>query len=148
MSRDLPPGCDLSLETPCLADHQRLRSVAGLSNFAEAAARKGLAGTAIGAVARHEGRVVGMGRIIGDGGLFFQMVDIAVEPAHQGCGLGKAIVRALLQALAERLDAPAYVSLIADGAADRLYAQFGFVPVAPKSQGMAQWVQPSSSSAG
>ena len=35
-----------------------------------------------------------MGRVIGDGGLFFQVVDIAVEPAHQGRGLGKAIVAA------------------------------------------------------
>jgi ribosomal protein S18 acetylase RimI-like enzyme len=148
MSRDLPPGYDLSLEIPSLADYQRLRSVAGLSRFAEVAARKGLPGTVIGAVVRYEGRAVGMGRIVGDGGLFFQMVDIAVEPAHQGSGLGKAIVRALLQALAERLDAPAYVSLVADGAADRLYAQFGFVPVAPKSQGVARWLQPSSSSAG
>ncbi|MFD1796035.1 hypothetical protein ACFSC1_08585 [Paracoccus aurantiacus] len=31
----------------------------------------------------------------------------------------------------------AYVSLIADVPADGLYAQFGFVPTAPRSVGMA-----------
>jgi hypothetical protein len=31
-----------------------------------------------------------------------------------------------------------YVSLIADGVANRLYAQYGFEPTAPKSIGMAQ----------
>ena len=31
----------------------------------------------------------------------------------------------------------AYVSLIADVPADRLYAQFGFKPTAPRSLGMA-----------
>ena len=31
----------------------------------------------------------------------------------------------------------AYVSLIADTPADQLYAQFGFVPTAPRSLGMA-----------
>jgi hypothetical protein len=30
-----------------------------------------------------------------------------------------------------------YISLIADGEANRLYAQFGFVPIAPRSIGMA-----------
>ncbi len=32
----------------------------------------------------------------------------------------------------------AYVSLIADGKANELYAQYDFKPVAPKSMGMAR----------
>lgn len=36
--------------------------------------------------------------------------------------------------------AEVHVSLMADGEAHRLYAQFGFEPVAPRSQGMAVWV--------
>jgi hypothetical protein len=58
-------------------------------------------------------------------------------------------MQALTDALAERITAPAYVSLVADGDAQRLYAQYGFEPVAPRSIGMAQWlnpVQPSSAS--
>ena len=35
------------------------------------------------------------GGIISDGALFFHPVDAAVDPAHQGNGLGKAIVAAL-----------------------------------------------------
>ena len=35
----------------------------------------------------------------------------------------------------------AYVSLIADTPADRLYAQFGFVATAPRSLGMAYRVK-------
>lgn len=34
-------------------------------------------------------------------------------------------------------DALRYVSLIADGQAQDLYAQFGFIPTAPRSVGMA-----------
>jgi len=141
----LPTGYSISRETPSIEEYQRLRADAGLSRFAESAAAAGLPGTFIAVVVRHGCQAIGMGRIVGDGGLFFQLVDIAVEPGHQGNGLGKAIVAALLEMLAERLDAPAYVSLVADGAASRLYAQFGFAPVAPKSQGMACWLQPSSS---
>ena len=33
--------------------------------------------------------VIAMGRLIGDGALFLQVVDIAVRPGHQHKGLGK-----------------------------------------------------------
>src|SRR5690606_761280 len=136
----LPAGYILFREVPALADYQRLRDVAGLSAFAEAAARAGLPGPSFGVVVRHDDRAIGMGRVVGDGGLFFQLVDIAVEPGHQRLGIGQAILAALLQGLAESISAPAYVSLVADGAADRLYSRLGFGPVAPRSKGMACWL--------
>ena len=80
-----------------------------------------------------------MGRAVGDG-LFYQLVDIAVDPAHQGQGLGKRIVAMLVEGLRQRAPAEAYVSLIADGEAHRLYARHGFRPTAPASIGMAQWI--------
>lgn len=138
----VPPGYSLTHDTPTIADYCRLRAAAGLTPFSEAAAARGLPGTICAATIRIDHETVAMGRVIGDGGLFFQVTDIAVHPAHQGRGLGKAIVAALMHTLSARLDAPAYVSLIADGKADRLYAQYGFQPVAPRSQGMAQVLDP------
>jgi len=41
---------------------------------------------------RLDGELIAMGRVIGDGGCFFQIVDIAVDPAHQGQGLGRRIM--------------------------------------------------------
>jgi ribosomal protein S18 acetylase RimI-like enzyme len=90
-------------------------------------------------VVRADGRVVAMGRAVGDG-LFYQIVDIAVQPDEQGRGLGKAVVTALMARLREIAPAEAYVSLIADGEAHRLYSQHGFAPTAPASIGMAQWI--------
>ncbi|MCC7597344.1 GNAT family N-acetyltransferase [Janthinobacterium sp. FW305-129] len=81
--------------------------------------------------------VVGMGRVIGDGGCFYQVVDIAVLPAHQGKGLGKLIMREIRQFIDSDVPDSAYVSLIADGQAQDLYAQFGFKHTAPASVGMA-----------
>ncbi|HEY1223869.1 MAG TPA: GNAT family N-acetyltransferase [Brevundimonas sp.] len=132
----LANGYALTAETPSVDDYCRLRVVAGLSPKSEAAAVRGLPNTWFAVVLRKDGEAVGMGRIIGDGGLFFQIVDIAVEPTHQGQGLGKAIVAALVDRLREGARG-AYVSLIADGEASRLYAQYGFKPTTPKSIGMA-----------
>lgn len=123
--------------TPDSATYRRLRVVAGLSPKTEEQAERGLPNTWFGVTVWHEGRAIGMGRVIGDGGTAFQIVDIAVEPAHQGKGLGKAIMGALMDHLHAEAPAGAYVSLVADGDARHLYAKFGFEPVMPKSIGMA-----------
>lgn len=126
---------------PSVDEYLRLRAVAGLSAFSQEAAAKGLAGTIFAVVLRRGGTAIGMGRLIGDGGCFFQVVDIAVDPAHQGRGLGKAIMAALSEYISGRLPASAYVSLIADVPANRLYEQFGFRETAPRSLGMARRVE-------
>lgn len=133
----LPGGYDLSIETPAIDDYLRLRRIAGLSPKTRDGAVAGLPNSFCGVVVRHDGHAVGQGRVIGDGGLFFQIVDIAVDPAHQGRGLGKAIMAALMDTLKAHAPSDAYVSLIADGDAWRLYEQYGFKPTAPVSIGMA-----------
>lgn len=121
-----------------LEDYMRLRLVSGLSPFSRAAAEIGLKGTHFGVRVMKGENAVGMGRIIGDGGCFFQVTDIAVDPAHQGKGLGKRIMAALTDYMNENLPETAYVSLIADVPANQLYAQFGFAETAPRSLGMAR----------
>lgn len=132
----LPPGYDLIAATPSSEDYRRLRLNAGLSPKSVEAASRGLPNTVYAVQVLNLGKAVGMGRVIGDGGLFLQIVDIAVEPAYQGRGLGKAIMAALMDHLT-RTASGAYVSLIADGEARHLYAQYGFQPTAPASIGMA-----------
>jgi GNAT superfamily N-acetyltransferase len=137
----LPEGFDLLAETPTVEDYRRLRRVSGLSEKSEAAAVLGLPNSWAAAIVRREGRTVAMGRVIGDGGCFFQIVDMAVEPEWQRRGLGKAIFAALMEKLEGNAPDSAYVSLIADGDARHLYAQFGFQPVMPASIGMALWIR-------
>lgn len=109
----------------------------GLSAKTPEAARLGLAGTYFGVTLLKGGTPVGMGRVIGDGGCFFQVVDIAVLPEHQGRGWGKRIMGALVAHLRQNAPASAFVSLLADGKAQELYRQFGFRPSGPSSVGMS-----------
>lgn len=127
-------------EIPTVDDYLRLRRNAGLTARSPAAARAGLPRTVAGVLVRSGEDVVGMGRAVGDG-LFYQIVDIAVEPEHQGKGVGKMIMAHLMDALQREAPAEAYVSLIADGRASDLYGQFGFASTAPASIGMAQWIK-------
>ena len=80
-----------------------------------------------------------MGRIIGDGALFMHIVDVAVDPGHQGRGLGTSITAALLSHIEGHVPAEVYVSLMANGDAHRLYERLGFSPVTPEARGMALW---------
>lgn len=127
---------DVVSEFPDVADYRRIRAAAGLQDRRPEAAALGLRGTWFGVAVVLDGDTVGMGRIIGDGGCFFQVVDIAVLPEHQGKGLGKRIMKVLTDHLKDHAPPSAYVSLIADGDARHLYRQYGFVETAPESVGM------------
>ncbi|WP_416408449.1 GNAT family N-acetyltransferase [Agrobacterium rosae] len=122
---------------PSVGEYLHLRAIAGLSAFSEDAARAGLSGTIYSVMVLQNDVAVGMGRLIGDGGCFFQVVDIAVHPEHQGRGLGKSIMDAIMTYVSNELPTTAYVSLIADVPANKLYEKFGFVETAPRSLGMA-----------
>lgn len=129
-------GYGLAEGFPGADDYRRLRVAAGLSPRSAEAAARGLPNTLFGVRVLHGGRVVGMGRIIGDGGCFFTVVDIAVDPAHQKRGLGKRIMAALDAWLRANAPVSSNVSLFADGQARRLYAKYGFVEAGPASVGM------------
>ncbi|KZT57235.1 hypothetical protein CALCODRAFT_496358 [Calocera cornea HHB12733] len=75
-------------------------------------------------------RVVGMGRLIGDGALSMQIVDVIVLPLHQKRGLGKLIMRELTRWVEENMPKCTYLSMMADGESRRLYAQYGFIETA------------------
>ncbi|KPC54764.1 GNAT family N-acetyltransferase [Amantichitinum ursilacus] len=124
------------LETPSPEAYRSLREQCGLSAKSAQAAARGLPNGLFAVQILHHGAPVGMGRVIGDGGCFYQVVDICVLPQHQGRGLGKVIMAQIMHYLRDHAPVSAYVSLLADGEAHRLYAQFGFAPTAPRSVGM------------
>jgi GNAT superfamily N-acetyltransferase len=129
---------DLRTDLPTVAEYRRLRNRTGLSPRTAEAARRGLANTIHGVTVAEGGDVVGMGRIVGDDGCFYQIVDVAVLPDHQARGLGTRIVRALVAYLHENAPKSAYVSLLAD--VDGFYETFGFEATAPESTAMAMTI--------
>ena len=117
----------LSDSPATVEEYIALRSAAGLTGYSVEAATIGLGATMHGAWLRTEtGRLIGMGRLIGDGGCFAQVTDIAVHPEFQRQGLGRAIMTELMGWAEVNLPKGCFISLIADPGAEKLYQSFGF----------------------
>lgn len=125
------------MEPPTVDDYLRLRKESGLSERTREQAENGVTGAWASAHVVHveSGETAGMGRVIGDGGWYFVVIDMAVLPHHQRKGIGDAIMTALLRTIYEA-EPGAQVSLLADPPGRRLYARHGFVESAPDSIGM------------
>ncbi len=123
-----------------MAEYVALRNDAGLSPRRPDQAAAALEGSwcAVHVVHEEEGRPVGMGRVIGDGGWYFHLVDLAVLPEHRRRGLGDLILTALVTHIKHEAPSGAFVNLLADPPGRRLYSRHGFVATAPDSVGMAK----------
>lgn len=130
----------LVAQPPPLSDYLRLRADAGLSPKRAEQAAPALANSWswCHAVERDSSAVVAMGRVIGDGGWYFHLADMATDPAHQRRGIGRAILDFLLADIDARAPADPYVTLMADRPGVRLYESFGFASPAPVTTGMVR----------
>ena len=117
-------------------EYRELREKCGLSGKTKEAAEIGLKNSIYQVKITNGSGTIGMGRIVGDGGCSSQIVDICVDPEFQGRGLGKALVKNIMEFVNSELPESCYVSLIADGPAAKLYEKFGFKETMPESRGM------------
>jgi GNAT superfamily N-acetyltransferase len=132
------PGYLLLDTSPGVEDYLLLRERSGLSPKTREQAEAGLPGAWAACHVLHQptGAAVGMGRVLGDGGWYFHVVDMAVLPEHQRRGLGDAILTRLLDRIRTGAPPGASVNLLADPPGHRLYARHGFRETAPASIGM------------
>ncbi len=120
----------IKYQTPGVEVFNELRIEAGLSSKERKAIEIGLPNTLF-AISIYDGdTLIGMGRVV------FHVVDIVVKPSYQGQGLGKRVMKEIMNYLDSHTYKGSYVSLIADIPADKLYEQFGFQYTAPNSVGM------------
>jgi GNAT superfamily N-acetyltransferase len=131
----------LTERPPTVAEYCSLRVGAGLTPKDPMAAEAGLARTLYAVCLEYRGEAIGMGRVVGDGGVFFDVVDIAVMPDHQKKGFGKAIMDALMAYIRRTARPTAWISLMAGPGVEEFYKRYGFITRGPDRPGMSFMVE-------
>lgn len=78
-------------------DFIRLKMAAGFIERPLEQAEKAVKNSLFNVTAICGGKVVGMGRLVGDGAMYWYLQEIIVQPEYQGKGIGKSIVNRLLE---------------------------------------------------
>jgi ribosomal protein S18 acetylase RimI-like enzyme len=112
--------------TPTIEEYFALRKGVGWMLFEEEMTAKGLANALFSVCILHQGKVIGCGRVVGDGGLYFYVQDIIVSPDFQGKGLGKRLMQAIMAYLEINARPGAFIGLMAAKGTNDFYDQFGF----------------------
>jgi predicted N-acetyltransferase YhbS len=123
--------------TPTPAEYAAMRAHVGWAPVDPDAVARGLAASLASVIARDvDGRLVGMGRVVGDGGIYLYLQDVIVHETWRERGLGSRITEALLDRV-RRLGSPgSFVGLMAATGVAPFYERFGFEPRPDDRPGM------------
>lgn len=111
---------------PTLAEYKRLCDSVGWNDFINFdVAEDSLKQSLFGVVVQYKDDIVGMGRVIGDGRIYFYIQDIAVMPEHQNKGIGHLIMKEITDFLKTSAPDKAFVGLFATEGKESFYNKFG-----------------------
>ncbi|MBN1438542.1 MAG: GNAT family N-acetyltransferase [Anaerolineales bacterium] len=116
----------LSEESPSPAEYAALRALVGWRNPDPAAIAPSLRNSLYCVCARSQGRMIGMARIIGDGGLTFYIQDVIVAPDRQGEGIGARLMERAMEYIRRTAAHNAVVGLMAAKGKEEFYERYGF----------------------
>ncbi|GEK10110.1 GNAT family N-acetyltransferase [Pseudoalteromonas sp. McH1-7] len=127
-------------QAPSPHEFCEMRIKAGLSPKSIKAAEIALPNSLYIITVRDHDNLIAMGRVVGDGACNFEVVDVAVDPAYQGQGLGRKVMEYIDDYLSSVVLEGSYVSMIADE--PEFYKKLGYKLVSPASQGMTKKFRP------
>ena len=121
-------------------DFVRLKVAAGFKERPLPQVEKALKNGLFNVSAICDGQVVGMGRLVGDGAMYWYLQEIVVLPEYQGKGIGKSIVNRLLEHIrsAAMPGTIIDIGLTAVKGKEPFYEKFGFLV---RSTGMGQLME-------
>ncbi len=132
---------NIEYRLPSLSEYNKLRSVVGWDGADEQAASEALRHSLFSVVALDGDAVIGCGRVVGDGGLYFYIQDLIVHPDYQHRGCGKLLMTELMSFVKKKARSGAFIGLMAAEGLGKYYESFGFRERHPKAPGMYQIIR-------
>ena len=122
--------------SPTVEEYQRLREAVGWGSVDVEATEMGLRNALFSVCVIYRDKVIGCGRVVGDGGIYFYIQDIMVLPEFQGNGLGRRIMDGVMSYLSSHAHPNAFIGLMAAKGVSGFYEKYGFAERPPSRPGM------------
>ena len=132
----------LKLESPTVQDFLLLRSKIGWGDLNANLAEKSLNNSLFQVTIYHGEQLVGMGRVIGDGAMYFYIQDVIVDPSYQKQGLGTVLMDTVEGYLRYTACKGSTIGLLAAAGRESFYARYGYIqrPSDTTGHGMCRFV--------
>lgn len=122
---------------PTVEAYNQLRVNAGMnSTKPHSEVKKALEGTLFLVSVYEENELIGLGRIVGDGGVAFIVCDIMVDKRFQRRGIANKMMQIIDQWFDENTHESSFITLLAKVPADRLYRKYHFDYIGEDRVGM------------
>lgn len=109
-----------------VSEYQKLRNTTDWHPIKDERVAKALHQDLFSVVVVFDAQVVGMGRVIGDGAIYYYIQDIIIHPNHREQGLGKLIMQRIEAFFSNTIENYAFIGLMAAEGTEAFYTSFGY----------------------
>lgn len=121
---------------PTIGEYQKLRMAMGWPVVDERVVEIGLRAALYSVCLCRDGDIIGCGRVVGDGGIYFYIQDIIVLPEFQGQGWGNRIMEKVMDYIKSHAGENSFIGLMAAEGVIEFYHRYGFSQRPPDRPGM------------
>jgi len=111
---------------PSVDEFITLRERVGWGSINKSLAEKSLNNSLFSVIIRKHAELIAMGRVVGDGAMYFYVQDIIVAPDFQGLGLGALVMDNIEIYLSQAAQEGATIGLLSAQGKEGFYGRYGY----------------------
>ena len=132
----------IKLESPSIEAFSLLRSKIGWGEIDENLAQTSLDNSLFHVTVYEKSQLIGMGRVVGDGAMYFYIQDVIVDPNYQQMGIGSVVMKQIESYLLMSAKKGSTIGLLAAKGKEAFYSKYGYTkrPNDSLGNGMCKFV--------
>jgi len=132
----------IKLESPSVEEFSILRKKIGWGEVSLNLVEVSLNNSLFHVVIRDKSQLIGMGRVVGDGAMYFYVQDVVVDPNYQNSGVGSALMDQIENYLSIAAKKGSTIGLLAAKEKEAFYTRYGYTqrPNDSLGHGMCRFV--------
>jgi len=122
-------------------EYQSIRSTTGWDMQSDEVVELALRNDLYSVCIMHNGKLVGIGRVIGDGAIYFYIQDIIVIPEYQKKGIGRLIMENVERYIEKSSFNNSFIGLMAANGVKDFYVKYGYTERPASKPGMSKMIK-------